>query len=1296
MTEETLFHEALAKPLAERAAFLDKACAGQPELRAAVEALLAAHEPPADVPDRPEPNAASTTDYHPSVAPGGVIAGRYTLVQKIGEGGMGEVWVAKQTEPVKRKVALKLIKAGLDSRAVVARFEQERQALAMMDHPNIAKVLDGGVVGPVCRTGPDELRDPAAQGPARQAGPTGQPFFVMELVNGLPLTKFCDQARLSLRERLELFVPVCQAVQHAHYKGIVHRDLKPANILVTLIDGRPVPKVIDFGVAKATGGKLTDESMATQFGAVVGTLEYMSPEQTGYSGMDIDTRADIYSLGVILYELLTGLKPIDAKRLKKAAYAEMIRIIQEEEPSKPSTRLSTDASLPSLAALRQTEPRKLMALLRGELDWVVMKCLEKQRERRYATANGLAADIQRYLADEAVEARPPSAGNRLSKFLKRNKKPVIAASMLLLALLCGIAGTTWGMIQADRARAAEAERVTERDEALGKATAARSDLEKANTKLNEAQDELLKSHDQLLSSTARVLLRPLAVQVRPNQPLPPLNDQEIEALWDLASSKDGRLRLRFVEVALQDPVSTRRLKDRAAFALQAAVGLNGKLRSQVEELLGKRLQAKGTPPEQQDDVALCLAHLGILGQPLAGRTAATLTQAMSKTTDPHAIESLSQGLTAVAARLEPKEAGKAYGQAAVTLTQAMSKMTDANALGPLSECLSAVAAHLEPKEAAQTCGQAAVTLSQAMNKATKLYTLSSLTRGLSAVAGRMEPREAAATLTQAMSKTTDSIALHYLSKGLSAVAAGMEPKEAAATLTQAMSKTANLNVLRILSQGLSAVAARMEPKEAGATLTQAISKTTDPYVLGSLTRGLSAVAARLQPKEAAQACGRAAATLTQAMSKTTDTNALGSLAQSLSAVAARLEPKEAAQACGQAATTLTQAMSKTTDPNALGSLAQSLPAVAAWLEPKEAAQACGQAATTLTHAMTKTTDPTTLWSLSSGLVAVAARLEPREAAQACGQAAATLSQAMSKTTDTNALGSLAHSLSAVAAHLEPKEAAQACGQAAATLSQAMSNTTEPGARWILARGMSAVAAHLETKEAAHAGGHAAVTLTQAMSKTTDPYVLGSLAQGLSTVAARLEPKEAAQACGKAAAILTQAMSKTTDSIRLGSLAQGLSTVAARLEPKEAAQACGEAAAILTQAMSKTTDPTGLVFLSRGGLSSVLSRQSSTTRRERYTNATATIATLGGPGLPFAALAWAQLAPEPAPPPLSPRTLVDILKQPFCVGEARRLVLEQLTRHYHRPFADQWEFVDYAHQHKLDLDLTTPPQPAQGR
>lgn len=372
----------------------------------------------------------SLTGSHPSV---GVIAGtqidgRYLLTRKVGEGGMGEVWAADQISPVKRTVAIKLIKTGMDSRAVISRFEQERQALALMDHPNIAQVFDAGVTD------------------------RGQPYFVMEFVNGLALGSFCDERRLTPNERLELFVPICQAVQHAHQKGIVHRDLKPTNILVSMIDDRPVPMVIDFGVAKATGPKLTEESIVTQLGTMVGTLAYMSPEQAGLAENDIDTRADIYSLGVILYELLTGLRPIDCKRLASDGLAEMVRVIQEEEPSRPSTKLSSNNHLPAIAAQRSVDPRKLPAMLKGELDWLVMKCLDKQRERRYGTANALARDIQRYLLDEPIEARPPSASYRFSKFVHRNKGLVIASGLIGLLLVGGIVGTGFGLFRAESAR----------------------------------------------------------------------------------------------------------------------------------------------------------------------------------------------------------------------------------------------------------------------------------------------------------------------------------------------------------------------------------------------------------------------------------------------------------------------------------------------------------------------------------------------------------------------------------------------------------------------------------------------------------------------------------------------------------------------------------------------------------------------------------------------------------------------------------------------------------------------------
>src|SRR5688572_1012043 len=398
MDEESIFLEALQKQAAaDRAAYLDRVCAGDMELRRSVELLLKAHVKAGDFLNKTPAHVGPTIDDPFAERPGTVI-GPYKLLQQIGEGGMGVVWMAEQTRPVQRKVALKVIKPGMDSRQVIARFEAERQALAMMDHVNIARVFDGG------------------------ATDNGRPYFVMELVHGIPITKYCDDNHLTPRERLELFVPVCQAIQHAHQKGIIHRDIKPSNVMVTLYDGKPVPKVIDFGVAKATEQKLTERTLFTQYGTMVGTLEYMSPEQAEMSALGVDTRSDIYSLGVLLYELRTGSTPLTHKRLREAAYGEILRMIKEEEPPKPSVRLSdSGAALASISAQRHTEPAKLTRLVRGELDWIVMKTLEKDRNRRYESASGFALDVQRYLADEPVQACPPSASYRLRKFVRRNK-----------------------------------------------------------------------------------------------------------------------------------------------------------------------------------------------------------------------------------------------------------------------------------------------------------------------------------------------------------------------------------------------------------------------------------------------------------------------------------------------------------------------------------------------------------------------------------------------------------------------------------------------------------------------------------------------------------------------------------------------------------------------------------------------------------------------------------------------------------------------------------------------------------
>jgi serine/threonine protein kinase/WD40 repeat protein len=438
--EKSVFLRAIELAAAEeRAAFLDTACGSNRQLRADVEALLSAHDRPQELLDAAD--VVSPAIGQPVAERPGAVIGPYKLLQQIGEGGMGSVFMAEQTHPIRRKVALKILKPGMD-RQVIARFEAERQALALMDHPNIARVLDAGTT----------------QG--------GRPYVVMELVKGVPITDYCDAHRLTPRQRLGLFIPVCQAVQHAHQKGIIHRDLKPSNVMLALYDGRPVPKVIDFGVAKAVGLQLTERTLFTAFGQVVGTLEYMSPEQAELNQLDVDTRSDVYALGVLLYELLTGTTPLERKRLREAPLGETLRVIREEELPTPSRRLSTTLELPSIAADRGLEPKKLSGLVNGELDWIVMKAMEKDRNRRYQTANGLAMDLRRYLADEPVVACPPSRAYRLRKFIRRNKGPVLAASLVVLALVAGIVGTTWGMVRATDARAVAVNEANQKEAAL--------------------------------------------------------------------------------------------------------------------------------------------------------------------------------------------------------------------------------------------------------------------------------------------------------------------------------------------------------------------------------------------------------------------------------------------------------------------------------------------------------------------------------------------------------------------------------------------------------------------------------------------------------------------------------------------------------------------------------------------------------------------------------------------------------------------------------------------------------------
>ena len=502
--EDAIFYAAtsISDP-GQRQLFLGQTCAGKAELRAVVDEMLAAHDkaepffakgrsalilPPEEIP--PMANAGKGAIENPKVDENiGTLVGRYKLLQRIGEGGCGVVYMAEQETPVHRRVALKVIKLGMDTKSVIARFEAERQALALMDHLNIARVLDAG------------------------ATETGRPYFVMELVRGVKITEYCDQNNFDTQQRLKLFIQVCHAIQHAHQKGIIHRDIKPSNILVTLHDGAPVPKVIDFGIAKAIEGKLTDQTLFTAYEQVIGTPAYMSPEQAEVIGLDVDTRSDIYSLGVLLYELLTGRPPFDPKELARSGLDEMRRTLREIEPQRPSNILTSlhGTELKATAAHRHAEPPKLISLLQGDLDWIVMKALEKDRTRRYETANGLAMDVNRYLNDEPVVARPPSRLYRLRKLARRNRVVFASGAVVVLALVAGLGGASRMFLREKEARKeqarlrAVAEQSEKRESELRRQSEAR---EKINQAAIYVSQEKFEEADKLLDEVKTLPPKP--------------------------------------------------------------------------------------------------------------------------------------------------------------------------------------------------------------------------------------------------------------------------------------------------------------------------------------------------------------------------------------------------------------------------------------------------------------------------------------------------------------------------------------------------------------------------------------------------------------------------------------------------------------------------------------------------------------------------------------------------------------------------------------------------------------------
>jgi serine/threonine protein kinase len=1299
---QAAFLEAAQAAAADRSAILDQVCGENIELRRRVELLLGAHDDSADLP--PAAGGAEGTDIFKMVGaaaapsakfkPGDIIAGRYKLLEAIGEGGMGTVWLAEQTQPIRRKVALKLIKAGMDSKSVLARFEAERQALAVMDHPNIAKVLDGGLTE------------------------TGRPFFVMEYVKGVPITEYCESARLSIPQRLELFVQVCQAVQHAHQKGIIHRDLKPSNILVAPYDGRPVPKVIDFGLAKAMHESLTELTLHTFHETVLGTPLYMSPEQAQLNNIDVDTRSDLYSLGVLLYELLTGTTPLEKRRLKEAAWDEIRRIIREEEPPRPSMRLSSSDALPSLAAGRQMEPARLTKLVRGELDWIVMKSLEKDRTRRYETANGFAADIQRYLAGEPIMAAPPSASYRLRKFAHRNRAVLGTAIVVTLALVSGTGVALW---QASKAsRSAETAKRNESD-----ALKAKADLENAN-------DELQRRRDETEITLARSLLRPFALQPGP------LSEQEVDSLWELGGNRGERLWERFVKQALGNPMTTRQLKTRAEPALIAAVGLDPAKRLQVERLLGERLRDRKLADGQRADLALIAVSLKGLTPAAQAEVAETLTETLGKVTDPSAWPELADGISTLVTRMEPKEAARVCSCAAATLSQAQAKTKPA-AFEPFARGLSSLAAHMDPEEAALICSQAATTITRALeDKSYASYTWEPGTEALYVLAPYIKREQA----TQAAAVISGRVGLQYSSRGrglpevLAVLAARIAPDEAARACSHAAKELIHeMQEQRVgfrlpaqyYAGGLISLAPYLKPADAAEAATVIAREITKEYHEDrfSLPSALKALAPRLDPKDVAKVADILTKQLSD-LSKARNWNAIEFLLFGLTSLAPYMPPEEAARLFAprsyypmvsassfsiehfsassirmkpeDAASTLIKAMGEAEHPNELCCFAETLSRVVARMEPKEASRVCAKAATIL-NSMERKFGPTygsyCLRQHTVGFLAIAPYLPDKEANQFYSQEIDSTLKVLTGATDVREFNTLAHMNTdgpyfgpwLLASRMEPKQRAQVAAIIDTALLQAQKELRGKNKEeliflcskaGVLAEVLSDVAVTLDPDYAEHVNSHAADFLTEFAGLCPSRVFVP-----LSYVAARMEPKEASRVCAKAAGIILQNMEANRPNVD-PSWAMDIGVLCAYMLPSDAARVRFRAASILTEALARSP-----ANQTPGNNAKILLPL--LTRMDMPTVARQVAAQIRGyarggaiPG--YDCNSW----PIRESRSLSTQDLVELLKQPTCIGHARRLIVDQLENQYHSPFPDHWAFVRYAQERQLGLDFITAP------
>jgi serine/threonine protein kinase len=760
---------------AERAAYLERECGGDAELRARVEALLRANDAaPLPVPEPkqtigpsvPDARAELPTDDRPGKDErvGAVIAGKYKLLEEIGEGGMGTVYMAQQTEPVRRAVAVKVIKAGMDSKAVLARFEAERQALALMDHPNIAKVLDAG------------------------ATDSGRPYFVMELVKGVPVTEFCDKNRMPADQRLKLFIDVCHAIQHAHHKGVIHRDIKPSNVMVTLHDGVPVVKVIDFGVAKATVQKLTERTLFTAYGQMVGTPAYMSPEQAEMSGLDIDTRSDIYSLGVLLYELLTGTTPLESKRLREAGYAEMQRLIREEEPPRPSTRLSSlGDSATVLAGNRGMDVKQLARLLAADLDWIVMKALEKDRSRRYDTPGSFAADIERYLHREPIAARPPSRTYKLKKFAQRNRASVLTAAAVAAALVLGTAVASWQAVMATQANAAALLALDEKEKARA---AEASERERATANERKAF-EAAAAEKQAKVTAESVLIRGWLRSLRGWFGL--VEFPEIDSLMEVARFDSAPVRLSFIDVGLGSPLTAEKLCRSTEASVRAAVGLDAGRRADLRKLLLAGFWDRRAHPRVHLARAMLLVELGETDAQLLEEVPELLLERITDRREVHELRTMAASVMSdLAWTLSPKQAGS-VAASILTHLDRVDETKDGNSGTLLGGVYAGLASKLERAKAIEQTWKVAMLFERKVKKGT--WDAPLWANALVNLVNKPDAAKPSDAITTAASQVRDLLSgtprgapLETLIYAMDALAAKLPPADAARLAAQAMTK----------------------------------------------------------------------------------------------------------------------------------------------------------------------------------------------------------------------------------------------------------------------------------------------------------------------------------------------------------------------------------------------------------------------------------------------------------------------------------------------------------------------------